>query len=105
MEEGIHKLNEDFSIIAGHFDADSEAMSSVNYGESFEQAPIVMSQVASNNDASAVNTRQDLVSATGFSLRLQGPKSDRSHSTETINWMAFTSVAKADYDSTHFEAG
>jgi serine protease AprX len=68
----------------------------VTFSETFSSAPVVLSQVQSNDDPHWVKTRQHNVGAGGFDVALEeeeasatSPEGDlRSHGSETIGWLA-----------------
>ncbi len=61
----------------------------VTFSETFSSAPVVLSQVQSNNDPHWVKTRQQNVGAAGFDVALEEEQASASpHGTETIGWLA-----------------
>ena len=67
----------------------SNVWAGVTFSESFSSAPVVLSQVQSNNDPHWVKTRQRNASTVGFDVALEEEEaSDTAHGTETIGWLA-----------------
>ncbi len=61
----------------------------VTFSETFSSAPVVLSQVQSNDDPHWVKTRQQNVGAAGFDVALEEEQASASpHGTETIGWLA-----------------
>lgn len=83
VSEGVHTLD-DGSVIVAERVAATDAFRSYDYDRPFEAAPVVLAQTVTTNDASAVTTRIDDVTATGFRLKLQGEEADRAHADETV---------------------
>lgn len=69
----------------------SNTWTTVNYGGSFTQIPVVLSQVQTNNDPYWVKTRQNAVGGTSFQVALEEDEaSATSHGAETVGWIAIT---------------
>ena len=61
----------------------------VNLSLPFSSAPVVVSQVQTQNDAHWVKTRQRNATAVGFQVALEEEESKTTpHSSETIGWLA-----------------
>ena len=75
-------------------------MADATFVSNFAEMPIVLSQVASTNESSAVVTRQRNVGVNQFQLRLQEEQaSDGQHVDETVHWIAlepFTAAGVAE---------
>lgn len=85
---GSHTLDNGLEIQAGFVTATNESPTSVAFNSSLT-TPVVFSQVSSDNELSAVVTRNDNVSATGFDVQMQEEEANAdSHATEDIGWIA-----------------
>jgi len=59
------------------------------FAESFSTTPVVLAQVATRNEAAAVNDRISNVTTTGFTLQLEEEKAaDQTHAAETVHYVA-----------------
>jgi hypothetical protein len=92
VERGRHTLGGN-----GHIEAGSTVTNqttnvvTVPFSQSFSVAPVVLTAVASVNDASAVTTRVRNVTPSNFQVRLQEQqKNPQSHAAETITYIAWT---------------
>ena len=89
VASGSHTLDNGMRIEAGFTTATNANSSSINFSTTFT-APIVFSQLSSDNELSAAVTRNDNVSATGFSVSMREQEANNnSHATEDIGWLAF----------------
>jgi uncharacterized protein (DUF1800 family) len=67
----------------------THAASSQTFPQAFSSAPVVLVQVATTNETSAVAPRLNSVTATGFTVRLQEQESaDQTHAAETVHYAA-----------------
>ena len=88
VSSGRHTLPNGLEIEAGMTTATDENSTTISFGESLT-SPVVFSQVSSNNEASAVVTRNSSVSSSGFTLQMQEEEANsNSHATEDIGWIA-----------------
>ena len=88
LEDGSHTLNDGTRITAGS-QAVNTSWKKVNLPTRSSAAPVVVSQVTSTNEGSAVITRQRNVTASSFEVLLQEEeKSDRRHKNEAVHWLA-----------------
>ncbi|MEM8963765.1 MAG: matrixin family metalloprotease [Acidobacteriota bacterium] len=100
--DGLH-ANEQLGYIAldagaqtlGSLDADAgsanvtNAWTTVSFAQSFSAAPVVIAQVASNNDATPVTTRIRNVTATSFQVQLEEEEANnQTHAAERVDWIA-----------------
>lgn len=107
MERGSYTLSDGTVVEAGrveastcHFDFDA-----VRFSSGFSRAPVVLSTVNSFNDASAVATRVNNVSTSGFTLQMQEQQySDQVHGQESIGYVAWQ-PARGNAEGMSFEAG
>ena len=92
---GEHTLSDGTIVKAGTTAEDAAGSSNVTFGGSaaFTGAPIVLTQVSTVNEDTAITTRIQDVTAAGFNLRLReqeagaGPNG-AAHATETVGWIA-----------------
>jgi hypothetical protein len=88
VEAGEHVLGDGTKVKAGTVSAGG-ALVSVAFGSAFGAVPVVLTQAQTVNEATAVATRQQEVSASGFKVRLQEQEAaDRVHAAETVGWIA-----------------
>ncbi|MEM9097954.1 MAG: SdrD B-like domain-containing protein, partial [Pseudomonadota bacterium] len=87
--EGSHRLPDGTVIQAGRTVAESDIPSAVTFETAFEAAPLVFTQLASDNGSDAAVTRNADVSGTGFSVQMQEEElRDQWHVPEQIDWIA-----------------
>lgn len=88
VASGSHTLSNGLEIQAGFTTATNESVSSVSFNSSLT-SPVVFSQVSSDNELSAVVTRNDNVTSSGFSVQMQEEEANaNTHATEDIGWIA-----------------
>ena len=90
IQEGEHVLDDGTVIKAGNVMADHTS-SVVAFDTAFDNSPVVLTQVASENDPFAGATRNvvDNVGFTGFDVRVQEQElNDPTHASEIIGWIA-----------------
>ena len=89
VAEGSHTLSNGLRIDAGSTTAVNESNANINFGSAFSNAPIVFTQVASDNDLSAVVTRNRNVTTNGFTMNMHEQELGAgTHATEDIDWIA-----------------
>ena len=127
LEEGVFDLGGGRRLEVGTVQADglsSGGFTSVAFKSSFDEAPVVVAQIQTDNGGDWVVPRLDDVVAGGFKVAMQEPeaKNNDYHVTETIGWVAieadvfdwstptgsvdtqaFTTGRKVDDDGTVFE--
>lgn len=109
IEEGEHVLPDGTVIKAGFATAgnntanNAAGLSAVGFDTAFDTgvSPVVLSQVINSNDpVDTVVTRQDGVSETGFSLKVQEREAnDRAHIDELVGWIAIDQASGAFLDA------
>ncbi|BCU78370.1 hypothetical protein llg_30850 [Luteolibacter sp. LG18] len=73
----------------GRAAAVNQAASALTFPQAFAAAPVVLTQTATRNGASAVKSRVSGVSATGFSVRLEEEAAqDQTHVNEAVHYLA-----------------
>lgn len=95
IEKGTHELTGGQLITAGTEDIDTSDENVDISAVGFAAAPVVLSSVTTNNDATTVTTRQKNITQNGFTIALQEQESGGNHNDETISYIALTS---GDYD-------
>jgi hypothetical protein len=102
VEAGEHTLAGGTVIKAGKVSA-GNTWKAVSFPSAFAAAPVVFSQVATVNEASAVCTRQKDVAAGGFSVLVQEEEANGTtsstvngpHAAETVCWIAISAGSGA----------
>ncbi|MEM1130680.1 MAG: carbohydrate-binding protein, partial [Pseudomonadota bacterium] len=95
IEAGVHSVD-GLTIAAGIGTADAGS-TGLGFGTSFSEAPTVLAQVTTTNDAAAVTDRVQNVSGTGFSVELDNQESTTgSHPSEALSWIAVEQGGSAD---------
>jgi hypothetical protein len=76
----------------------------VNLDLPFSAAPVVVSQVQTNNDSHWVKTRQTNAAASGFDVALEeGDNRTAAHGSETIGWLAIK-AGQGDWSDHNYKA-
>ncbi|MEM7332511.1 MAG: putative Ig domain-containing protein [Chloroflexota bacterium] len=95
-EEGEYTLPNDAMLIAGKTDSVTEAFRAVSFSQSFGSTPIVLAQVGSVNEATAVTNRIRDVATNQFEIKLEEEENeDDVHLGETIYWIAIEPSVEA----------
>ncbi len=91
MERGSHTLDDGTQVEAGQVDTNrTGSFGQVKFAKPFSVAPVVITGVASANEASAVVTRVKSVTGTSFYVGMQEEEANqRVHATETIAYIAW----------------
>ncbi len=90
IEAGAHELPDGRVIEAGTVQAD-ENNSSVNLTGNFDDPPVVLTSVMSENDTATVDSDPLNITASGFNVRLQEEEGqDGNHADETVGWIAIS---------------
>ncbi len=91
MERGTYILENGAKVEAGTFDTDvTSSFGWVDFSQTFNQAPVVITAVSSYYEADAVTTRMRNISIDGFEFRMQEQElNSQSHTTETISYIAW----------------
>lgn len=97
IEEGVHTLPDGRVIEAGTTDAD-DGNSSVDLEGDFDDPPVVLTSVMSNNDTTTVDSDGFNVTADGFDVSLQEEEGqDGVHATENVGWIAIEPGGTGDF--------
>ncbi len=96
LEAGSWQLSDGSLLEVGRLNLNQPSNSSwkdINFKNSFEKTPVVLSQVQTNNDKEFVRTRQQNANLDGFSLKMEEEEAlNKSyHGTETVGWLAMES--------------
>jgi hypothetical protein len=88
MDAGVFELDDGTRVEVGKVLANQD-FTPVSLSQTFAQAPVVLSQSQTANDASAIVTRQRDVGVDGFEVRLQEEEAnDQVHGYETVGYLA-----------------
>lgn len=87
ITEGTHELADGRLIQAGSAGGNHN-FSTVSLNRQFDDAPIVLTQLASDNGVQAATTRVGDVSADSFRFRLQEEEANGKHAREQVDWIA-----------------
>ena len=109
LEKGIWELSDGTIIEVGTTTTDATTKSgweSITFNHDFDDAPIILTQVQTDNDATFVQTRQKNITENGFELALEEEEAylNTGHGAETIAWLAI-SPGQGDWDGNAFMAG
>ena len=90
---GTHTLDDGTVIQAGTVTASQTSgtgpNTNVTFNSAFGSAPVIMSQVMTTNEASAVTVHNENRTTTGFTLHLEEEEgADLNHASETVGWIA-----------------
>ena len=91
MERGSHTLGTGIRVEAGRMTTNKiTSWSTVSFRQGFQVAPVLLTAVTSFNEADAVITRVNGISASSFQIRLQEQISKpKRHATESIDYIAW----------------
>lgn len=90
MERGTHRLPNGQQVEAGTLIQSGRDFSNLGFAAPFDQAPVVLASVISENDPSAVTTRIRQVTRKGFQLRMDEQESSTvGHGAETVSYIAW----------------
>jgi hypothetical protein len=106
MEAGSYTLPDGTKIKAGVSQV-NHRWSEIDFSGAgtFTAAPVVLSQVMTTNELSAVTTRHRTIDTQGFEVRVQEEQAaDRVHALETVGWVAIE-VGTGSYNGLDFEVG
>jgi len=99
IEAGAHTLANGQVVQAGTTPVGNGA-ASIDFGSAFGSAPVVLAQVASDNDPDAVTDRIDNVTSTGFDVALDNEESNSgTHGSEALSWIAVSTGGSASEGS------
>ncbi len=109
LEAGSWQLGDGSLLEVGHFNLNQASNSNwknINFKNSFENTPVILSQVQTNNDQQFVRTRQKNANPYSFSLKIEEEEAlnKSHHSTETVGWLAMDS-GKGFWGDLSYEAG
>ena len=100
LEAGSHTLSDGSELEVGKVNVaagPTRAMKSVTFSEAFDEAPIVLAQLQTDNGDDWAFVRVRNVTATGFEFAIQEQEnSDGLHAAEVVGWMAIDAAAASD---------
>lgn len=103
MEAGTYTLP-DGTVIQAGLDATNHRWDRAQFHEQFATIPNVFTQTMTENDPSAVVTRQRSITTIGFEYRVQEEQAaDRFHAVETVGWIA-VSLGQGVTEGNDFES-
>ena len=108
LEAGTWELADGTTLEVGTLNTNQTTSSrweTVDFSDNFQQIPVVLSQVQTNNDSQFVRTRQKNKSVDGFQLTMEEEEALRSsgHATETVGWLAIES-GSGNWDGLDYQA-
>lgn len=104
LEKGVHTLTNGSKLEAGRFTG-GPSFVQVALQQPYKVAPVVLTQVASNNEADAVTGRVRSVNGNSFEFRLQEMELTKNeHIPETIGYIAWE-PGKGDVSGFMYETG
>lgn len=109
LEMGTWQLEDDTVLEVGTVNTDLLAPNgweNVNFTNDFADAPLVFSQVQTDNDQDFVRTRQRNTSISGFQMTMEEEEAfnNSGHGNETVGWFAI-SAGKGNWGQNNFYAG
>ena len=109
LEKGIWELSDGTIIEVGTTTTDAttrSAWESITFNHDFDNTPVVLTQVQTDNDGTFVQTRHKNITENGFELALEEEEAylNTGHGAETIAWLAI-SPGQGDWDGNTFIAG
>lgn len=106
VERGHHQLADGSWIEADRLEvAGAQGYLANAFAAPFGAVPVVVSAVATTNDASAVTTRMRRIDTSGFEIALQAEEAaTRAHGAETVNYLAWE-PSTGDLNGLRFEVG
>lgn len=108
LEEGTWELENGTQLEVGTLSSDATTNSDweeIDFSTDFENTPITLSQVQTDNGSDFVRTRQKDTSALGFSVAMEEEEAlNTFHPTETLGWMAI-SPGKGSWNGLSYQAG
>jgi hypothetical protein len=109
LEAGSWQLDDGSSLEVGSFNSSQTASSNwqnIGFQNSFDNTPVVLSQVQTYNEEDFVRTRQANADISGFSLTMEEEEALKSsgHDSETIGWLAMES-GRGSWGDLSYQAG
>jgi len=102
MEKGRHTLSDGSSVEAGSF-AGTTSFKTVSFSKAFTKKPVVLTTIASANEADTISGRVKSVLTTGFSYYFREQELNKNtHVNETVNFIAWE-PGKGAIGSVQFE--
>lgn len=102
MEKGRHILSDGSSVEAGSF-AGTTSFKTVSFSKAFTNTPVVLTTLASANEADTISDRVKSITTTGFSYYFREQELNKNtHVNETVNFIAWE-PGKGTIGSVQFE--
>jgi Ca2+-binding RTX toxin-like protein len=96
VSEGTHTLDNGTVIQAGTANVTNEAQTTINFNSAFGTAPVVLTQIMTENDGAAVVSRNRNITTTNFRVNmLEEEDADGTHATEEVGWIAIEASGSA----------
>jgi ribonuclease HI len=92
VEQGVHTL-QDGSIIEASTTTANAEFSKISFTGTFEDAPVVISQITTQWKPKAYNTRQKYITNKSFKVRMQCEETETVTENEEISWVAWSMSA------------
>jgi PKD repeat protein len=90
LERGNHTLDDGTMIEVGTFTSTDTSFQTVQFDTTFSTEPVLMTSIATFNEAETITSRLRNISTTSFAHKPQGQEaSTSSHASETINYIAW----------------
>lgn len=99
-EAGAFTLQNGNKLLAGVADGIDDGFTAVPFSDTFASIPLVLTQIASTNEETAVSPRVRNILTNQFEVRVQEEQAGGAHAEETIHWLAVEPVV----ESGNFEA-
>jgi hypothetical protein len=108
LEEGVWRIADGRRLEVGTIETDNlvgDGFVGVDFSQRFDDAPVVLTQVQTDNGGDWVVTRVRDVTADGFRVAMQevGAKAGSGHVTETVGWLALD-AGTIDWDGIDAQA-
>ena len=97
VSQGSHTLSSGETIVASTASVGT-GLETLSFGETLSNA-VVMAEVTSVNDASAVTTRIRNVTEQGFQTQITEEEAGGAHGDETVSWIAIETGLNADFEA------
>ncbi|MDA8746064.1 M60 family metallopeptidase, partial [Rubripirellula amarantea] len=89
VEGGYHLLTDGTRLVAGYLQDQDHSWESISTVDFFNTTPVLLSQIMTENDASAATTRTRILSNNEFEVRIQEEEAaDDIHGAETVGFVA-----------------
>ncbi|MDJ0634325.1 MAG: cellulose binding domain-containing protein [Xenococcaceae cyanobacterium MO_188.B29] len=109
LEAGTWELDDGTILEVGTIDTNKTTTSgwkSIDFNTNFDDTPVVLSQVQTDNDGTFVRTRQQQANSNGFTVALEEEEKlkQSGHGKETIGWLAIEG-GEGTWNGLNYQAG